>query len=94
MSGQTGARGYLLQALICVLDCIDHDDKWSNVTIEPNDDSDKVDILWGYDDRRKVVQVKSSQNQIDLASAKQWAAELEAATIADEYELRLIGAVF
>ena len=46
MSGQAGARGYLLQALVCLLDSLEPDENWVSVTIEPNEESDKVDILW------------------------------------------------
>ena len=91
MSGQAGARGYLLQALICVLDGLDEEHDWLSVTIEPNNESEKVDIAWTYEKRSKVVQVKSSQNQIDLPSATRWAQDLEQSTTADEYELRLLG---
>jgi len=91
MSGQAGARGYLLQSLICVLDAVDKDQEWLSLTIEPNEESEKVDIVWIYSERRKVVQVKSSKNPISLPSATKWANELEGSSTADEYELRLIG---
>ncbi|QDU59873.1 Regulatory protein AfsR [Planctomycetes bacterium Pan216] len=91
MSGQAGVRGYLLQALICVLDCLDETHDWSAVAIEPHDEAEKIDILWEYPGFRKVVQVKSSKNQINLASVRSWAEDLEASATADEYELRLIG---
>lgn len=91
MSGQAGARGYLLQALICVLDAFDEDNHWTTVTVEPNELSERVDIVWQYANHRKVVQVKSSSNEISYANAARWAAELEAAVEADSYELKLIG---
>lgn len=91
MSGSSGARGYLLQALVALLDSLDPGDRWEDVTIEPQDDAEKVDIRWRYSNRKKVVQVKSSKNQIGMADAKRWADELEKSTTADEYELRLIG---
>src|SRR5947209_2898848 len=93
MSGQAGGRGYLIQALISVLDALTNDSEWKSITLEPNLSSDKVDILWQYPVRRKVVQVKSSQNTISVPDVKTWAGELEASTTADEYELRLIGPV-
>lgn len=93
MSGQAGGRGYLVQALASVLDALTDDHNWIAIALEPNVGSDKVDIQWQYPDRRKVVQVKSSQNQIGVAAVKAWAEELEASVAADEYELRLIGPV-
>ncbi|WP_171475689.1 hypothetical protein [Frigoriglobus tundricola] len=93
MGGQAGSRGYLVQALASVLDALTDDHDWTAITLEPNLGSDKVDILWQYPNRRKVVQVKSSQNQIGVTAVKAWAEELEGSVSADEYELRLIGTV-
>jgi hypothetical protein len=93
MSGQAGGRGYLIQALISLLDALTNDGEWTSITLEPNLSSDKVDILWQYPARRKVVQVKSSQNTISVPDVKAWAEELEASISADEYEIRLIGPV-
>jgi hypothetical protein len=68
------------------------DDAWSEVTIEPDDASEKVDIRWAYANNRiKAVQVKSSQNQITLPQARAWAEALETNVAATEYELVLIG---
>lgn len=91
MGGRQSIRGYQVQTLICVLDSLDVKNNWLSVTLEPVADSEKVDIAWMYEDRRRVVQVKSSQNQICLPDAKKWANELETATQATEYELRLLG---
>lgn len=91
MSGQAGARGYLLQALACVLDGLDANATWTTVTIEPNGESEQVDILWISNDSRKAVQVKTSHNSISRPAAEAWAAALERSTNADTYELRLFG---
>ncbi|MCU0875173.1 MAG: DUF4062 domain-containing protein [Pirellulaceae bacterium] len=89
--GQPAIRGYLAQTLIALLEALDDDQQWTSVTLEPNVDSHKVDILWQYPDRAKAVQVKSSQNPFAEADVKRWAGELEAWKQADEYELALIG---
>jgi hypothetical protein len=93
MNGQYSIRGYLIQALVAVLDSLNEDDNWSSVCIEPNDESEKVDILWYYGDgRKKVSQVKSSINQFSPAMAKKWAKDLEDGTSdAFEYDLYLVG---
>jgi len=92
MSGQHGVRGYLLQSIITVLDSLSNQFIWESITIEPNDETEKVDIKWGLPDgKKKLVQVKSSQNKISFAAAKRWAAELKVDTNADEYELICIG---
>lgn len=84
-------RGYLVQTLIALLDSLDHKQSWNSVTIEPDVESDKVDILWETDAGTKAVQVKSSQNPLGKADIERWAKELAAWKEADEYELILVG---
>lgn len=92
MSGSAGARGYLLQAIITLLDALQRDSTWESLTLEPNSLSEKVDIAWFYPEGIvKVTQVKSSQNQINLKQVKQWAGDLEKSFQATSYELILIG---
>ena len=94
MGGQHGMRGYLLQAIITILESLSQPFEWESVAIEPNDESEKVDIKWELrDGKKKVVQVKSSQNTISLHSAKKWIGDLKTTTLADEYELICIGHV-
>ena len=78
MGGNAGIRGYIIQTLICVLDALETDNNWLSVTLEPLDESEKVDIKWTYSDNKlKVSQVKSSQNVIRHSAAKVWCEELE-----------------
>jgi hypothetical protein len=91
MSGQAGMRGYLVQTIVCLLDALE-ELNWSTVTLEPNEASEKVDILWRYaDGRTKAVQVKSSRKQIREGQVNAVAQELAGSWEADEYELSLIG---
>lgn len=93
MSGNASIRGYLIQTIICVLDALEQDNNWTSVTLEPLDESEKVDIRWRYpNDYTRVCQVKSSQNTIKKSAAKKWAEELETnSPNANEYELILVG---
>lgn len=50
MGGNSGIRGYLIQTIICVLDALEEDNLWTSVTLEPLDESEKVDIKWIYPD--------------------------------------------
>ena len=95
MGGNAGIRGYLIQTIICVLDTLESDNLWTSVTLEPLDESEKVDIRWKYSDENvKLCQVKSSQNIIKLSSAKKWCEELEThSPKASQYELIVIGNV-
>src|SRR5262249_1571258 len=64
---------------------------WENVSIEPDESLQKVDILWGRSAGKKVVQVKSSSNQIGKTDAEHWASELLSGASADSYALILVG---
>ena len=91
MNGQYSIKGYLYQSLVALLDSFETD--WESVCVEPNDESEKVDIRWTYSDGRiVVVQVKSSKNTFNSSSIKKWAKELANSTPnASEYKLVLIG---
>ena len=77
MGGQAAHRGFLLQTLVCILDAVSENNDWIELTIEPNLESEKVDILFKYSDFKKVIQVKSSQNQITIPKATAWADDLK-----------------
>lgn len=93
MNGQYSIKGYIYQSLVALLDSFKSD--WESICVEPNDESEKVDIRWNYPDGRiSVVQVKSSKNLFHLSAIKKWGEELESATPnAHEYKLVLIGNV-
>lgn len=95
MGGNAGIRGYLIQTIICVLDALEKDNLWTSVTLEPLDESEKVDIRWKYSNHtEKLCQVKSSQNIIRHSAAKKWCEELEThSPDASNYELIVIGNV-
>ncbi|PIF45325.1 hypothetical protein CLU96_2327 [Chryseobacterium sp. 52] len=92
MGGQHSLRGYLVQSLITVIDSLSNND-WGSVTLEPNKESEKVDIKWTYSNgEKKVAQVKSSINTFKYFKVQQWCTELENSTPdATHYELILVG---
>ncbi len=89
MAGSDGNRGYLIQTLIALITSLD-DMSWDSVSIEPDHESEKIDILW-EGEKRIACQVKSSINQINKHHATKWATELENDVDADVYQLALIG---
>lgn len=95
MGGNAGIRGYIIQTIICLLDALEKDNQWISVTLEPLDESEKVDIRWKYpNDIVKLSQVKSSENVIRYRSACQWCKDLVThSPNATDYELLLIGNV-
>lgn len=90
MSGQDGSRGYLIQALIALLQSLD-DPNWESVSVEPNQQSEKIDIQWDGDDYERYVQVKSSKNKITLPMVKAWVGEINEDFSTAKCELVLIG---
>lgn len=90
MGGQDGNRGYLVQAVIALFDSLD-DHAWETVQVEPDQHTQKVDILWTGQKGKRAVQVKSSINQIGKTDAEEWASELRSGAVADDYCLVLIG---
>ncbi|QSI05760.1 hypothetical protein [Treponema pedis] len=94
MNGSYAIKGYLVQSLVSLLDSFKLD--WETVSVEPNDESEKVDIRWTYkNNKKKFVQVKSSKNVFPFSSAEHWANELveKSGNDVDEYELILVGCV-
>ncbi len=88
--GQYAMRGYLTQTLVGLLGALEDDD-WKSVELEPNNASEKVDILWRYASSDKAVQVKSSQRPFSKRAVEAYATELENGRKATEYELVLVG---
>jgi hypothetical protein len=91
MGGRDTTRGIFLQALVGVLGALQNDNVWASLALEPDLEAEKVDIIWHYPNGDKVVQVKSSQNQINVPDAKKWTKELVSSYDAKNYELILIG---
>ena len=75
--GSVAIRGFLVQTLIALLDTLEDKPPWTSVTLEPDVDSEKIDILWKYKDKTKAVQVKSSQNPFTKNNIRRWAKELK-----------------
>ncbi|HEX7756289.1 MAG TPA: hypothetical protein VF421_13140 [Niabella sp.] len=91
MGGASAIRGFLLQSIVSILDALDNDVKWTEIGLESDELSEKVDIVYKFPAGDKIMQVKSSQNQITLPLVTQWSADLEQSYVAAEYELVLLG---
>lgn len=94
MNAHYAIKGYIIQTVVAVLDSF-NDKNWITVCVEPNDESEKVDIVWEYNDgTKKVMQVKSSINPFTLPAVTKWANELESTSPnASEYRLFLVGRI-
>ncbi|OXM82523.1 hypothetical protein [Paenibacillus rigui] len=92
MGGKEGARGYLYQSVVSVLNSMVAND-WLSVQIEPDTANDKVDISWFYEnDEQEVTQVKSSINNFTKPNVVDWFETLIAdVPNAKAFKLILIG---
>lgn len=91
MGGPEAIRGYLFQTILAILDSF-ADEEWTSFKLEPDIESEKVDIFWNYQHQQKMVQVKSSINQINIRHVKKWIDELNLEIPNSiSKELRLIG---
>ncbi|AEE92442.1 conserved protein of unknown function [Tepidanaerobacter acetatoxydans Re1] len=92
MGGAEGARGYLYQAIACVLNSM-REDNWIKVQMEPVTSEDKVDIAYEYEDGSyKAIQVKSSINNFTKGEIFNYFKSLiRDMSNANEYSLILIG---
>ena len=88
MNGQYSIKGYILQSLVALLDSFNQE--WDTVCVEPNDESEKVDIRWELSNNQIVaIQVKSSKNPFPQFLIKKWAQELYDTT-PNAYKRKLI----
>lgn len=94
MNAHYAIKGYIIQTLVAVLDSF-NDKGWMNVCVEPDNESEKVDIRWEYSEGiKKVMQVKSSINPFTLSAVTKWAKILETTSPdASEYTLCLVGRI-
>lgn len=92
MGGVEGARGYLYQAIACVLNSM-RENNWIKVQMEPVTSEDKVDIAYEYEDGSyKAIQVKSSINNFTKGEIFNWFKSLiKDVPNSNEYSLILIG---
>lgn len=90
MSGQESLKGYLFQSLIAVLKSFEKE--WNYISVEPNTELDKIDIIWSNEDKTEVCQVKSSINNFSKNDILTWIENLRLDNNnADLYSVCLIG---
>lgn len=91
MSGRIGARGYVYQGIIAVLNCLETE-VWDEIKVEPLTANDKVDIIMKKSGVVvKAIQVKSSDRKFEKPSIEKWIEQMVTDIEALKYELILIG---
>jgi tetratricopeptide (TPR) repeat protein len=89
MGGSESTRGYLVQALIAIIESL-QDRSWNQLILEPDDDHEKIDIEWAGTATHRRMQVKSS-NHITIAKVNSWVREIREKVPNGKIELVLLG---
>lgn len=90
MGGQDSTRGYLIQAIIAISRSLD-DSTWTTISIEPNDEDEKVDVAWDAPAGRRRIQVKSTRNSFTKGQIERVAQLIYEKVPDDDVELVLVG---
>lgn len=91
--GVAAARGFLVQAVVALLDTVRADPPFIQITLEPPVGDDQFDYLWTDADGTHATQVKSTINSFSKAAVKRWAARLQEARVNESCRLILVGNV-
>ena len=94
--GAAGSRGYIFQAVIALIECLEKDRDWDAIKNEPATEEDKVDIML-YKEGKTVsaIQVKSSLYPFGKKEVEEWLGKLRGdAKEAEEVCLCLVGDKF
>jgi len=86
-------RGFLVQTLVALLDILQSDTPFSEITLEPDIGNQQFDFLWKDGHGAHATQVKSTVNSFSAAEVKRWAARLESASTNEHCRLILVGRV-
>lgn len=92
MGSVDAMRGYICQAIIAIIECLERDD-WDAIELEPATEDEKVDIQL-YRDKKVIsaISVKSSINAFSRVNVEKWLEELKQDAVSDsEYHLYLVG---
>ena len=89
--GAAAIRGFLVQTLVALLDIIEADPPFIEITLEPAGVNDQFDFVWRNADKRVAVQVKSSITPFSKTEVEQWAIALQGKSTTEQCELILVG---
>ncbi|HEX5338197.1 MAG TPA: hypothetical protein VFW53_07140 [Gallionella sp.] len=89
--GPIAIRGYLVQTLVALLDIVQADPPFSEITLEPAHADEQFDFVWNNAHGAFAVQVKSTVNEFQKSAVEDWAAKLQAARKSEKCRLMLVG---
>lgn len=94
--GAAGSRGYIFQAVIALIECLEKDRDWDAIKNEPATEEEKVDIMLYKEEKIiSAIQVKSSLYPFGKKEVEEWLGKLRGdAKEAEEVCLCLVGDKF
>lgn len=91
--GSIAIRGFLVQALVALLEVVHSELLFSEITLEPAIGDEQFDFIWTEATTTHAVQVKSTAGVFTKAAVTRWASRLAAARTGEECRLVLVGRV-
>ena len=77
MSGKDAQRGFNVQSIIAMIECLT-DNNWDEIKLEPKTVKDKSDFMMYQDNKTlKAIQVKSSKNKFKRSDVIKWFEEIQ-----------------
>jgi hypothetical protein len=89
--GSIATRGFLVQTLVALLDVVQANQNFSEITLEPAFGDEQFDFVWKDHAGTHATQVKSTTNSFTKAKAAKWAKKLEKARTTESCCLMLVG---
>jgi tetratricopeptide (TPR) repeat protein len=94
-SGTTGGpaatRGFLVQALVALLEMARPESSFTEITLEPMEGNDQFDFMWRDKNGSYATQVKSTGNSFTKGDVEGWARKLKEVRTDEECTLVLVG---
>ena len=89
--GALAIRGFVVQTLIALLEIIEADPPFIDITLDPADGDGQFDFVWRNAEKQVAVQVKSSINPFSKTAVAKWAKALHEKSNSQQCELILVG---
>ena len=89
--GSVATRGLLVQTLVAILDVVQANQNFTEITLEPAFGDQQFDFVWKDAAGTHATQVKSTINTFSKADVENWAKKLEKARTTESCRLVLVG---
>jgi formylglycine-generating enzyme required for sulfatase activity len=91
--GKAAVRGFLVQAVVALLDTVRAEPPFIHITLEPTTGNDQFDYIWTSVNGTHATQVKSTINTFSRTDVEHWVDKLQKARKNESCRLVLVGNV-